>query len=143
MAAAIAVFAAGLAVGASRAPERDVASELDTRRQLAAAKAAVEALESRVGGIEQVAAGLSAPVSVQAASVRPADVVPDVMPRVNAQFATWERRIRGDLATREDLARGLVQLKREEALSRQQIRDEFRTELNEVSRVFLSFRNAE
>lgn len=139
LAAAAAIFAAGLGIGASTTPQRDAAAELGRQRELAAAVKALESLESRVRGIERTTASLDAAAAGHTTASAEA---PDVMPRVTAQFATWEQRMRSHLATREELAQLVVQVKREEALSRQHLRDEFQSGLNEVSRVLLNWRNA-
>jgi anti-sigma factor RsiW len=136
LAAAVAIFAAGLGVGASTTPQRDVAAEVEAQRELAAAVASLQSLESRVRGIEQNAAP-------QRAEITRASALGDVMPRVTAQMASFERRIRGDLPTREEMALGMFQLKREEALSRQHLREEFQNSLNEVSRFLLQRQNGE
>jgi anti-sigma factor RsiW len=141
VAAAVAIFAAGLGAGMASTP--DAANAELMQRELSAAAAAVEALESRIRGIEQIAQTTATGRDAASAARAPSTPQVDVMPRVNAQIATSERRIRSDLATRQELALGLVQLKQEEALMRQQMREEFQTGLNEVSRVFLSWRNGE
>jgi hypothetical protein len=139
LAAAAAIFAAGLGIGASTTPQRDVAAELEAKRDLAAAVArleSLESLESRVRSIEQNA-------GARPAEITRASAPGDIMPRVTAQMATFEKRIRGDLATREEMAVGMFQLKREEALNRQQLREEFQNSLNEVSWVLLHRQNGE
>ena len=134
LAAAVAIFAAGLAAGSLSTPGDRPAAAPGVQGDLAAA---VADLDARVRGIE-AATDRVAPQTVRAASTPD-----DLMPRVSAQMATFERRIRGDLVTREEVARVVMQFKREEALERQQMREEFQTGLNDVSRIVLRLNNAE
>jgi hypothetical protein len=145
VAAALVIFVAGVAAGGARGPNTTGTTAPNStattaRAEAAALEAAVAALDARVRGIERTA--LAVPPPGGDAGPAPVPIV-DPMPRVRSEMAAFEQRIRADLATREEVARGLIDLKNEETQVLQQFRDYIDTRLNDQARAVWTSLRAE